>query len=501
MMRTTMDTKDNTPPRGLGREAGRLAVLIGLAGGLAGCAVSVDRAERAVELPAVWRDGGSPGAGPIATAGDTAWWRAFGSPELEGLIAQAQAGSLDVASAVARVRQAEGLARIAGAGRLPELAGTLEAGRQGRTGGDAEVTGNRLGLGLAARYDVDLWGLAAARREDARQGLRATAFDRDAVQLGVTAAVAATWLQALGLRGRIEIAERHLDNARRILQLVESRGRAGAVSMLDQARQRGLVAAQERALAELRQQSRDTGTALSTLLGRPAVAIDPGGPGLDSLRAPSIDAGAPSQLLLRRPDIARAEAQLAAADADVAAARAAMLPAVSLGAAWLSEGRRLGTLFDNPVYGLAAGLAAPLFDGGRRAGERDVAEARREALLAAYRAAIVGAFGDVERALNAVAGIDAQVLAQDEEVAQARRAAALSESRYRAGAETLLALLDAQRTLYGAQDLAVQLRQALLQSRVGLYKALGGGWRDAGGEDGGPVPAGAVAPARSAGPA
>ena len=172
-----------------------------------------------------------------------------------------------------------------------------------------------------------------------------------------------------------------------------------------------------------------------------------------------------------------AEARLAAADADVAAARAAMLPRVTLGGSLGYAGDRVRTLFDNPLYSLAAGLAAPVFDAGRLAAEAGQASARRTELLANYHQAIVAAFGDVEVALNAVDGSRAQAEAQAVELLQAGRAAALAESRYRAGAETLLTLLDAQRTLYAAQDEAVQARLARLQAGVALHRALGGGWQ------------------------
>ncbi|MCY1522686.1 Solvent efflux pump outer membrane protein SrpC [compost metagenome] len=128
------------------------------------------------------------------------------------------------------------------------------------------------------------------------------------------------------------------------------------------------------------------------------------------------------------------------------------------------------------MYSLAAALAAPVFDGGRRAAARDLSAARREELLATYRAATVAAFTDALTALDAVAALDTQRAAQDEELAQAERARTLAESRYRAGAETLLTLLDAQRTLFAAQDARAQLLQARLQASVALYHALGGGW-------------------------
>jgi multidrug efflux system outer membrane protein len=153
-----------------------------------------------------------------------------------------------------------------------------------------------------------------------------------------------------------------------------------------------------------------------------------------------------------------------------------MLPRVTPGAGVGWRSNRLRALFDSPVYSLAAGLAAPIFDAGRLAAGRDLALARREELPAGYRAAVVAAFGDAATALDAVAHIDQQRNAQAEELRQARRAFTLAQSRYKAGAETLLVLLDAQRTLYAAHDASVQLKARRLQASVALYRALGGGW-------------------------
>lgn len=142
-----------------------------------------------------------------------------------------------------------------------------------------------------------------------------------------------------------------------------------------------------------------------------------------------------------------------------------------------TQGGALRRLLDNPACALVAGLTAPIFDASRLAAERDGALAQREALLAGYRQAIVAAFADVEVALNAVASLAAQAPLQVQQLTQAQRALTLAESRYRAGADTLLTLLDAQRSVYAAQDEAVQLKLAQLLSAVALYKALGGGWR------------------------
>ncbi|MGB6105871.1 MAG: TolC family protein, partial [Pusillimonas sp.] len=262
----------------------------------------------------------------------------------------------------------------------------------------------------------------------------------------------------------------------RLLALVQSQFEAGWATELALAQQRTLVASQRRSLAALRQQADQARITLALLAGQTREAIVETST-LAAIYAPAVDTGVPSDLLLRRPDIARAEAQLAAADADVLAARAAMLPSLTFSAYAGASSGRLSSLFDNPLYSVAAGLAAPIFNAGRLAAGHDLAQARREELLADYRQAIVAAFADVQAALAGMHGVQEQLDAQAEELVQAQRALILAESRYRAGAETLLTLLDAQRILYAAQDMAAYLKELHLQSAVDLYRALGGGWR------------------------
>jgi len=417
-------------------------------------------------LPAQWR---SPV--PPAQAGAAG----LGIAELDALVCTAHAQSPDLAAAVARLRQADAVARAAGASLLPGVDATLQASRQARAGGHAEAAGNRYGATLGASYELDVWGRVGAEHASALALREASAHDRDAVRIGLTAAVSQAWLQLVGGRERLAIAELNLHSAERVLAVVESRARAGAATALEQAQQRGLVAAQRQVLEARRQQVQAAHTALAVLLGQvepPPVRAR----ALPAAQAALPDAGTPADLLVRRPDIAQAEQRLKAADADVAAARAALLPRISLSAGLGTGGSGLARVLDNPVYSLAAALAAPLFDGGRLVAGRDLAQARKAELLAQYRAAIVAAVGDVELALQSLAGAGAQRAAQAQVVEQAQQAAALAQSRYRAGAETLLTLLDAQRTLYAAQDTAAQLHQAEWLAQVALLRALGGGW-------------------------
>lgn len=455
----------------------RLSLTLLAAALLCACATTPPpMAATAPALPAQW---GSPGDAGAAGTISPDWWRSLGSAELDALVQAAQAQSLDAAAAAARLRQAEATARQAGAALLPALTASLDAGRQARFSGGSSTDGtaaNRYAAGFAASYEIDFWGRQRAGQDSALARLQASAFDQGAVGLTLTAAVADAWLRLVGGRERLAIAVLNLHSAERVLGLVDARARAGAATPLEQAQQRGLVAAQRHAIEALRQQVQGQHTALAVLLGQatpPAVRTD----SLAGLQPPAIGAGLPAELLVRRPDVARAEAQLAAAHADLQAARAALLPRITLGAGLGVGAERLGRAFDHPLYSLAAGLTAPIFDGGRLAAGADIQEARRDELLAQYRAAIVAAVGDAEVALQAVAGTDAQTAAQARVLEQAQQAHALAQVRYRAGADTLLTLLDAQRTLYAAQDQAAQLRQARLMASVALYKALGGGWQ------------------------
>lgn len=406
------------------------------------------------------------------------WWRDFANAELDRLVDQALLANDDLAAAVARVQQAVASARMAGAPLLPQLDGTLGANREDRLGGNTEVAGSQYSAGLAASYEVDLWGRLNAGRDSALANLRASQFDRAALQVTLSAAVVSSWLQRVGLDQRMHIAVLNLNNAERVLRTVESRQRAGAATSLELAQQRGVVAEQRRVLAALSQQADDSRVALAVLLGQSSGAgLHLAEQSLAALQLPPINAGLPSDLLLRRPDLARAEAQLAAADADVQAARAALLPRLNLTATADGNARRVSDVFADPVYALGTALLAPIFDGGYLAANRDLAVAQREELLAAYRSSIVSAFADVQLALNGLAGVEAQWQAQQAVLEQAELAFRLAESRYRAGADSLLTLLDSQRTLFTAQDDSAQLQLARLQAGVALYRALGGGWQ------------------------
>ncbi|MGZ7457988.1 efflux transporter outer membrane subunit [Pseudomonas sp. Ma2-10] len=449
---------------------------------LGACGSPVQRPDSGLQPPAAWQ---SPHT-HRATRSNLQWWTQFGSPQLDRLIEQAQVGSFDLAAAIARVRQAQADTVIAGGSLLPEVKTGLNANRQKLLRGngysqlDADSDNKAVdyfNANLSATYEVDFWGGQRASRDSAQFGLQASEADQATVELTLLSGVANRYAQSLSLREQSRIAELNLANAQHVLKLVQTRFDAGSATALEVAQQKSLVAAQQRQWPLVQQQAQDAQISLAALLGRPVQALSLGQERFDQLSWPTIGAGLPSELISRRPDIARAEAQLAAAQADVTVARAAMLPTVTLSADIGSGADRAVDVLRSPFYNLTAGLLAPVFNNGRLSAERDKATARQEELLETYRGAIIDGFADVEHALNSIRGLDEQRQWQSEELNQAQTAFNIAQRRYQAGAEDWLTVLETQRTLYAAQDLNVQLRLSRLQASIALYKALGGGWQ------------------------
>lgn len=449
---------------------------------LAACSSPAPRLDSGVQPPSAWQSADTPGA----LQSNQQWWTQFCSPELERLVEQARLGSYDLAAAVARVRQAEASATIAGAPLLPELKAGLNANRQklihGKGYSQLDVSPENRSLDyydaeLSASYEVDFWGGKRAARDSAVFGVQASEFDRATVELTLLSGVANSYTQALALREQARIAELNLKNAQNVLQLVQTRFDAGSATALELAQQKSLVAEQQRRLPLVQQQAREALISLAALLGRPVQTLPLPTQSFAQLHWPDIASGVPSDLLSRRPDIASAEAKLAAAQADVTVARAAMLPKITLTASLGTGADLAADLLRTTFYNLSSGLTAPIFNNGRLSAERDKAKARQDELLETYRGAIINGFADVEKALSSIRGLDEQRQWQSEELNQAQTAFDIAQSRYQAGAEDLLTVLQTQRTLYAAQDLNVQLRLSRLQASIALYKALGGGWQ------------------------
>jgi NodT family efflux transporter outer membrane factor (OMF) lipoprotein len=446
---------------------------------LGGCAVTSPAPDAVPTMPLVFAE---------ATAVDAAmpaadWWNAFGSTELTALIAAAEAANPDLAIAAERVLQAEAQVRTADASLFPALNfGMGSSRRETRPDGGEWKASDASSASLSASYELDLWGRNAAGRDAAEAGLRASRFDRETVRLTLVAGVANAYFQLLSLRGRIGIARENLAIAERVFKVVDSRVRNGAASALDRARQQAAVLTQQASLLPLEVQERQLLFALAILLGRMPEGFDTSAASLAGLGVPRVAAGLPAHLLLRRPDLASAEAQLVAANANVIAARAALLPSISLtGSAGLASNVLLNFLSaPTATLSLGASLLQSIFDGGRLGAQVDSAQSRERELVEGYRKAVHAALADVEGALAAAGRLATQEALQEQVVEQARVALRLAEVRYREGADDLLSLLDAQRTLFQAEDQLAGIRLSRLQAAVSLYKALGGSWQEVG---------------------
>lgn len=446
---------------------------------LSACHSPPPRPQSGVEPPARWNFASSVSA----RQADARWWHGFGSPQLDRLIEQARRDSHQIGAAVARVRQARAAAVIGGAALLPEVSYDLR-GERNKFMRREDRKANRFDdnnqdsftSSLTASYEVDFWGGVAAARDSAGFLLQASEFDQATVELTLLTSVADRYAQTLSAREQRRIAELNLTNAQNVLKLVQTRYDAGSATALELAQQQNLVATQQRELPRIQQLANEQMISLAALLGLPVQNLKLENEGFERLQWPRIGTGVPSELLSRRPDLAKAEAELAAAQADVTVARAALLPRLTLSAGVGTEAVRAEDWLRAPFSSLAAGLAGPIFNNGRLSAEKDRATARQAELLEDYREAIVNAFADVEKALNAIDGLDQQRDWHEEELRQAQIAFSIAQSRYEAGAEDLLTVLESQRTLYLAQDISVQLRLARMQASIALYKALGGGW-------------------------
>jgi len=412
------------------------------------------------------------------------WWREFGSPQLDDFIAQAQRANDDIAASVARVRQADAQAQIAGAPLLPAVGLSANGARQRQKPSVASqiarpVTYNQFGVQASASYQLDFWGKNWAQFNAARLTATATRYDRATVELTVMTSVATTYFQTLALQERLEVAEQDLSTARTILKDLAFEATVGTANALDVAQQATTVAVINASIPPLRQQLRQSLDALAVLTGKMPQDLEVPRETLFHLSEPVVGPGLPSELLARRPDVAAAEAQLMAANADIQAARAAFFPSIDLTASGGFVSTALSSLISpgNRVFSLAGGVTQDIFQGGALVGGYRLSKARYTELLSDYHKSVISAFSNVEDALVAAQQTAEQYQRQQDAVATARRAYEITDRQLHAGIVNVLTVLNTQTALFTAEDTLVQVRFAHLQALVQLFNALGGGWQ------------------------
>ena len=448
------------------------------------CACSVGSAYKRPDIaaPSQWQEsagGGTGGQAPASVWPAADWWHGFGSSKLDELVSEAERSNDDLAGAIARVQEADAQARIAGAALLTsvDLDATATRARAPATGAGLRLS-NDFNPELTASYEIDFWGKNRALRDSARAAAAASRYDRQTVALTVISSVATTYFQALELRDRIQVAQQNLENGQHILRGFQAEQVAGTATGLDVAQQETVVAQLNAAIPPLLQQFRQTVYALAVLIGRTPESLDIGAGALSGLSVPPVAEGLPSQLLARRPDVAEAEQQLIAANADITAARAALFPSIQLTAAGGYENSALTSLVSpaNRVYSIGAGLTQPIFHGGALRGQLAYSKARYAELLTTYHKTVLTAFSNVESALVAAQQTAEQQERQQDAVTTARRAYEFAQAQMSAGTVNILTVLNTENALFSAQDELVQVNYLHLQALVDLFTALGGGW-------------------------
>jgi len=456
---------------------------------LGGCLLT-DKPEPGLDIPVAYDHSSRDPAVAEAALPPLDWWHGFRSRELTELIEEARSANLDIAAAVARIVQADAQSRMAGSALLPSvnLNGDAARSQASKTTGlgngrpfvddSGFKVGNDLTASLSASYELDFWGKNRSALRTAEQLAVASRFDREVVGLTTVVATANAYFQVLTAQDRLKAGRENIQSATRVLNLIQQRLNAGTASALDTAQQESLVNTQRAAIPPLEQTLTQNRNALALLLARSPESVRVRGGSLRSISYPRVTPGLPSELLTQRPDIRRAEANLAAANANVENARAQMLPSITLTGEGGYQSSVLKLLMrpESVFFNVAAGLTQPIFDGGKLQGNLDQQKGLQDELLQTYRKAVISGFVDVENALDAIRQTALREKLQRDVVTSSQRAFDISEQRLREGTVDLVTVLQTQQTLYQAQDVLAQARLAHVQAILSLYQALGGGW-------------------------
>jgi NodT family efflux transporter outer membrane factor (OMF) lipoprotein len=403
-----------------------------------------------------------------------AFWQAFADPELDPLVQQALQRNYSLAAKREVLNQADALLRQRKSDYWPTLNASLGASR---SSGDNLASEKSYSGGLAASYEVDLWGRVRANVDAAELDRQATAEDVKAANISLAASVTSTWYQLVGQRGLRQLQLQQIDSNEKVLQLILARFQQGKTDAADVLRQKVLLEQNRAALADYESNIVVLENALTVLLGGvPRATTLPAADALPPLPALP-DTGLTADWLQQRPDIRSAFHLLQAADARIAAAVAERYPRVDLTASLTSSSARASDLFDDWLENLAANLVLPVVDGGNRRAEVSRREAQYREAFFNYQQAILGAVAEVEDALareqfqlRRIGHLQTKRTLDDQVVERL-------SLRYRAGAvdylDVLQALITQQQT---AQDL-LGAQQQLLEYRIGLARALAIGWR------------------------
>lgn len=446
---------------------------------LTACASAPAPAQHGVATPASFAQAPSTTAEPVAE-----FWRAFDDPELDALVREALAANADLRTAAARVAEARALARgTEGLGR-PSLDAAASANRirQRDSNGDPD-TFSAIGVGFAARWEIDLFDRIGGEQRAAAATLLANEALLRAAQVSVAAEVARNYFELRGLQEQLRFTNLDLGTQREALKLVNARLEVGRGTALDTERATVLVEGTAATLPALESSLARARMRLAVLTGASPAALDarlaeqkplPGLP-----PTPLAAIGSPQTLLARRPDVAAAEAQLRAAEAASGSARAALYPSLTLSGTLGLNAGRIGDLGDSAsfAYNLGGSLLWSLIDHGQRRAQIDAADARRDAALAQFDQTVLAALEETEGALVVFTRAQQRTEHLFAAAQAAEGAAKIARARFDVGTIDFLALLDAERELLLARDRLAQGQTAAATGLVAVYRSLAGGWR------------------------
>lgn len=454
---------------------------LGLIALLGACSVGPDyKAPPQIAVPAQWN---TPATAQPKAPDLARWWTRFGDPALDALIAEAVEGNLDVATAQANVRAARASYRQAGGSLWPSLQGSGGFTRQ-RTapaqGSGNGATANLYQAGFDAAWEIDLFGANRRAAEAAGYGIDAAEENLRAALLTLIGDVATNYADARGYQKRIELARRIAQSQRETAELTRAKFAVGTGSALDASRADAEVASTEASIPVLESARAGAVHRLGILLGREPGAV--AALMAQSAELPTLTQDpprtAPAEVLSNRPDVRAAERSLAQYTAQVGAAEAARYPSISLTGSIATYGTQFGDLGKQSSLGWSFGpsITVPIFQGGALEAAVELAQAQRDQYFLAYRAAVLTALEDVE---NASVALNQERIRRERlatQVGHSREAARLSRLLYESGASAFLDVLDADRTLYSAEQSLLESEVAVITDYVALAKALGGGW-------------------------
>lgn len=414
------------------------------------------------------------------------WWSVFHDDDLSAFEKQALDANQTIKVAAARLEQARASAAVQIATQFPALSTSPTVQRQ-RLSGNRPASSNfpvrspvsqtNIALPFTAGYEVDLFGRRRRSIEAAQAAYQATAADLENVRLVITAELAADYFTLRQLDTELTILNRTVETLQKALQLVDSRHKGGLASGLDVAEEETLLHTTRTQAILLQQQRKQFEDAIAVLVGKPAPDFHVSPKELKG-EPPSLDAGLPSDLLERRPDVAEAERQMAVANAQIGVARAAYYPSLNLfgNGGWQAADIAKLVNVQSTFWAVGANVAESIFTGGSRRAQVQFAKSGYDASVAAYRESVLNAFREVQDDVTGLTVLDQANQSQQQAVDAARRTLDIAGNRYTGGLVNYLDVVNAQQNLLNnEQELAVIHGQRLVTS-VLLIKALGGGW-------------------------